>query len=182
MSERQLRRRYRDLLRSLDVQPPLDVAELCRRLGEVRGKPIELVAHAIPEPGPFGAWITSPRAEYIFYQKNTSRLHQDHIILHELGHILAGHPGTEHDDSLVAEFSSDADEAGLRAAYPDIPLDAVRLASRRSEYDSEQEHEAETVATIILDWASMLDATASRSSQGWARGMDTALGDRLGWL
>ncbi len=182
MNERQLRRQCRHLLRNLDVQPPLDVADLCQRLGDVRGKPIVLVPYEIPEPGPFGAWITTPRAEYIVFQKNTSRSHQDHIILHELGHLLAGHPGAETNDALVNEFTTNSDPDGLRARYPDIPLDAVESASRRSHYDSVQEREAETVATIILEWASVLDATASQSSQGLARGMDTALGDRLGWL
>lgn len=186
MSERELRRRYRDLLRSLDIEPPLVVAELCRRLGEARGKPIHLVAHSIPEPGPFGAWITGPRAEYIFYQRHTSPMHQNHIILHELGHLLEGHSGVDHDDVLVAEFSPDSAEQSLRAKYPDIPLDAVRQARRRGAhadaYNTAEEHDAETVATIILEWASVLDATNSRSSSGWARGMDTALGDRLGWL
>src|SRR5437764_2594450 len=100
MSERQLRRQCRRLLGKLDVRPPLDVAALCTRLGEVRGKPIRLVAHPIPVPGPFGAWISTAKADYILYQTETSKLHQDHIIVHELGHILAGHQSDDEDDAL----------------------------------------------------------------------------------
>ena len=59
VGERELRRRCRKLLNELDIRPPLDVHELCRRVGEQRGKPIRPVAHPIPVPGPFGAWITT---------------------------------------------------------------------------------------------------------------------------
>ena len=55
--ERELRRRCRTLLNELDIRPPLDVVELCRRVGESRGKPIRLVSHPIPVPGPFGVWV-----------------------------------------------------------------------------------------------------------------------------
>ena len=65
MRERDLRRRCRRLLTELDIRPPLDVSELCRRVGETRGKPIRLVPHAIPVPGPFGVWITTDAADYI---------------------------------------------------------------------------------------------------------------------
>ena len=60
---------------------------------------------------------------------------------------------------------------------------AVRRALRRTSYDTEQEREAETVATIILEWASVLDRIApSRSPEIPAQRMGAALGDRMGWL
>ncbi|MDI5977987.1 hypothetical protein [Amycolatopsis magusensis] len=181
-TERRLRRQCRQLLRRLDVRPPLDVAELCHRTGELRGKHIRLVAHPIPVPGPFGVWISTKSVDYILYQEETSRLHQDHIILHELGHILAGHQSDEEDDTLLAELYPTMTPARLRAQYADIGPDAVRRALRRASFGNEQEREAETVATIILEWASVLDIAAPRPSQGAVRGMDTALGARVGWL
>ncbi|WP_216211036.1 hypothetical protein [Amycolatopsis aidingensis] len=182
MGERKLRRQCRQLLSKLDVRPPLDVTDLCHRMGEVRGKPIELVAHPIPVPGPFGVWISTKRVEYILYQQETSQLHQDHIILHELGHILAGHQSDEEDDALLAELYPGTTPDRLREQYSAMASDAVRRALRRTSYGNTQEREAETVATIILEWASVLDVAAPRPSQGAARGMDTALGARMGWL
>ncbi|PKV95534.1 MULTISPECIES: hypothetical protein [Amycolatopsis] len=182
-SERQLRRRCRQLLTDLDIQPPLDVAELCRRVGIQRGKPIRLRAHPIPVPGPFGAWISAASADYIFYQQETSKPHQDHIILHELGHMLAGHDSGEPDNTLLAELYPDSSTESLRTEYPDLAPDAVRRALRRTSYDTVQEYEAETVATIILEWASVLDRVwtpAARSNT--AHRIETALSDRLGWL
>lgn len=183
MRERELRRRCRRLLNELDIRPPLDVTELCRRVGESRGKPIRLVPHPIPVPGPFGVWITTNVADYILYQQETSKSHQGHIVLHELGHILAGHSSDEDDDALLAELYPDVEPDALRERYPDLEPDAVRRALRRTSYDTEQEREAETVATIILEWASVLDRVApSRSAHAVAQRMGAALGDRMGWL
>lgn len=172
VKERELRRRCRTLLRALDVRPPLDVTELCDKLGEHRGRPIRLVPRPIPVPGPFGVWITTADADYILYQRETSRAHQDHIIVHELGHMLAGHASDGPNDSMLSEI------------YPDLDPEAVRRALRRTAYDSKHEHEAETVATIILEWASVLDVVAhppATSNQVQDR-VNDALADRLGWL
>ncbi|MBN6034172.1 hypothetical protein JYK18_04610 [Amycolatopsis sp. 195334CR] len=181
-TERQLRRQCRQLLRRLDIRPPLDVAELCNRAGTLRGKRIRLVAHPIPVPGPFGVWIATNNVDYILYQEETSKLHQDHIVLHELGHILAGHQSDEEDDSLLAELYPTMTPDRLREQYSDIGPEAVRRALRRASFGTRQEREAETVATIILEWASVLDVAAPRPSLGAVRGMDTALGARVGWL
>jgi hypothetical protein len=183
MNERLVRRRCRRLLNELDIRPPLDVFELCRRVGESRDKPIRLLAHSIPVPGPFGVWISTRPADYILYQKETSKSHQNHIILHELGHLLAGHESDPCDDELLAGLYPDMSPDSLRKRYPDLEPDAVRRALRRTSYDTEQEREAETTATIILEWASVLDevAVGGRSS-GAARQMGAALESRLGWL
>ncbi len=184
MRERELRRRCRRLLNELGIRPPLDVLELCRKVGEQRGRPIRLIAHRIPVPGPFGAWIATGQADYIVYQQDTSKPHQRHIILHELGHMLAGHRTTAEDDSLVAALTPDAAPPGdLRERYPDLEPESVRQALRRTSYDTDHEREAETVATIILEWASVLDRVAPKpSDEATAQRIETALGERLGWL
>ncbi|MBV6703109.1 hypothetical protein KV557_39475 [Kitasatospora aureofaciens] len=171
MKERELRRRCKRELRALGIQPPLQVDVLCRLLGERRGRPIRLVPYSLPVPGPFGVWLGTASADYILYQQETSKIHQDHIILHEVGHILADHQ------------SDDTDDDFWRQMAPDLSLDAVRRALRRTSYDQEHEREAELVATIILEWASVLDrVTPRRSSNPSVRRMQTALGDRQGWL
>ena len=179
MRERELGRRCRQMLNSLDIRPPLDVVDLCERVGRQRGKHIRLVEHSLPVPGPFGAWISTPSAEFILYQKETSGPHQNHIILHELGHILAEHASDERDDVLAGEL----DPSDVRERYPDLDPGAVRRALRRTSYDTEQEQEAELVATIILEWASVIDVVAPRTATDErTRNIDNALTDRLGWL
>jgi hypothetical protein len=159
------------------------VLELCRRVGQSRGKQIRLISHPIPVPGPFGVWIATEVADYILYQQETSKAHQGHIVLHELGHILAGHRSDEEDDALLSELYPDVEPQVLRVQYPDLEPDAVRRALRRTSYDTDQEREAETVATIILEWASVLDLVAAPAAADVAaQRMGVALGDRMGWL
>lgn len=153
------------------MRPPLDVAQMCDRLGTLRGRPIHLLAHPLPASGPFGVWLSLPAADYIVYQEQTSRPHQVHIILHELGHLIADHRSHEQGDDV------------LQVIYPDIDPDVLRGALRRTSYDDAQECDAETVATIILQWASVLDPLAPRLSPSRAgQRLQGGLGDRMGWL
>jgi hypothetical protein len=173
MSERALRKRCRKLLRELDVRPPLDVPELCRRLAQRRGRPIRLVAYPIRVPGPFGLWFMTDTADVVFYQQETTRPHQDHIILHEIGHIIADHP------------SDESDETAWDALAPQAPPEGSTRALRRTCYDSAYEREAELVATIILEWASVLNplyrAAPAHDDPGVER-IGTSLAHHHGWL
>jgi Zn-dependent peptidase ImmA (M78 family) len=144
---------------------------LCRRLGERRGRPIRLVPYALPVPGPFGLWLATAAADYIVFQSETTRMHQDHIVLHEIGHILADH------------HSRDTGLECWQAALPDLSPEAVRRALARGCHDSEQEHEAETVATIIMQWASEFDVSAPLQADTDAtRRLEAAFGQHSGWL
>lgn len=171
LRERRLKRRCRQELQALGVQPPLRVDEVCRLLGERRGRPIRLVPYPLAVPGPYGLWIASESTDYILYQQQTSATHQAHIILHEIGHILADHGCEGQDEQVWQEL------------LPDLSLHTIRQALRRTSYDDEQEREAELVATIILEWASVLDQIAPRpAGDSSLHQVQTALSDRRGWL
>lgn len=168
MSDRRLRKRCRELLRELDFRPPLDVRELCARLARQRGRPIRLMPHPIKVPGPYGLWLMTESMDVIFYQRETTRPHQDHIILHEIGHIIADHP---------------SDVAGL-PGDPLAPAEPARVL-RRTCYDSVREREAELIATIILEWASVLNPLrqAARPSGGpHVERLGSSLSHHQGWL
>ncbi|MBV9845049.1 MAG: hypothetical protein JOZ47_08270 [Kutzneria sp.] len=173
MRERELRKRCRRLLQDLDVRPPLDVEELCRRLAACRGRPIKLVPYPIEVPGPFGLWFMTDTADFIFYQQQTTRPHQHHIILHEIGHMIADHP------------SDEADTDALVAIMGHTPRGEVSRSLRRTCYDSDYEREAELIATIILEWASVLDAVPGETRTGDGPALDrlgTSLSNRRGWV
>ncbi|NYT95429.1 hypothetical protein HW126_16740 [Salinispora sp. H7-4] len=172
MRERALRKSCRALLRELDIRPPLDVRELCRRLAERRGRPIRLVPYPIQIPGPFGLWVMTDSADVIFFQKETTAPHQDHIILHEIGHIIADHP------------SDETESEGLDLLTPVKPNGTTR-ALRRTCYDSAHEREAELVATVILEWASVLNPLHRTASSHDHPGVDrigTSLDHHHGWM
>lgn len=86
-----------------------------------------------------GTWLGTATADYVFYEQDTSRLHQQHIVCHEIGHILRRHqPGKI--------LSSDVG----RAIAPAIePSDIWRVLGRDS-YGDDDEFEAELIATLIL--------------------------------
>ncbi|MFJ9179427.1 hypothetical protein [Streptomyces sp. NPDC102360] len=181
MSERDLRRRCRRLLNGLDIRPPLDVDELCRRFAQQRGRVIELVPYDIPVAGPFGLWVGDAVKDVIVYQQQTTPAHQRHIILHELGHIFAGHEICAPRELLATLRRGERHGSGAPLWLP-ADGDVLRLLGR-SVYDDEHEREAETVATIILEWASVLDHVVPRTAdQAPAQRMSVVLSDRLGWL
>ena len=170
MTERALRKHCETTLRALDIEPPLRVPVLCERLGARRGRPIRLVPYPLPVPGPSGLWLASPTADYVLHQRYTSTAHQDHIVLHEVGHIIAGHATVELDDETLSLLDPDT----LRAAIGD--------ALGRTCYDTEREREAELVATIVLTRAAVLAAITPRPERDpGARRLQVALGERTGW-
>ncbi|MFJ9691359.1 hypothetical protein [Kitasatospora sp. NPDC101183] len=169
VSERRLRRYCRQLLRRLDIQPPFQVEDLCQKLGEFRGKPIQLIPWELPMPGPFGIWMSRPSEDNIFYQKETTRLHQDHIILHEIGHILS-----EHADGSIGGRIPDLG--------PDFPRDLLSRGFRRTCYTEDYEREAELIATIIQEWAVVVGSVADRTLERSAvSALHSALNPRWGW-
>lgn len=143
------------------------MAEICARLGERRGKAIRLLGVPMEVPGPFGLWIKTSAADVILFQKvGTTRLHQEHIIAHELGHLLADHPSDEGDDAM------------WRQLLPDIPPDVIRKAlRRRTSYENEYEQEAEALATVLLEATVKALETSSPGRSRRARRAQTALGD-----
>ncbi|MFD5700377.1 hypothetical protein [Streptomyces lasiicapitis] len=170
-AERELQQRLRRQLRELDVQPPLSVESLCRALERQRRRPIVLRPHPLPVPGPLGLWVQTPRADLVLYQQHTTPMHQDHIILHEvMGHIWCNH-------------NADPDGARWNLVVPGLSPDAVRRVMTRCAYDDAQECEAERAATIITEWACVLNSVApALSDDPELRRVHAAMGDSRGWL
>jgi len=136
---RRLGRRCRRILETLDLPEPFDVHELCRRAGAARDRPILVAPLALAAAAPCGLWLDANGTDYIFYEANTSPMHQDHIILHELGHVLCHqHGGT-------------LDEATLRQIFPVLDVNLVRGALGRTRYSAAEEREAEIFAYLVLD-------------------------------
>ena len=143
-------------------------------MGDKRGRPIQLMPYPLPVPGPFGLWLATTHADIVLYQKETTRGHQEHIILHELGHIISDHAG---DESV---------EAIWRTLMPSLPPETVRRALRRSGYDEKHEREAELVATVIKEWSTLLESLErpgrDAAQTPTTRNLRSALGDHQGWL
>jgi hypothetical protein len=127
------------LVAGLDVPEPFDLESLCRQLGEQRSRPIALMPTAMAFGNLCGLWLATARSDYVFYEDDTSRLHQKHIVFHELGHLLRGHSASRTLDSDIAR--------ALTAAVE--PTDVQRVLGRDT-YSDDQEYEAELIATLML--------------------------------
>jgi hypothetical protein len=117
-------------------------------------------------PGPCGLWIAAPGGDYIFYEAETTPLHQAHIVLHELAHLLCGHQSAH---VLEPEL--------LRSLVPDLDPSVLERVLRRASYDTEQEQEAELLASMLLQQlastepASPIDADAQAALEQLGRSL-----------
>jgi hypothetical protein len=140
MGRKRLRQRCEARVRDLDIPVPFDAAELCRRLACGSGRAIRLVPLDLPPDGPCGVWVSTAATEYIVYERRTSPLHQEHIILHEVGHLLCRHEATP----LVGDSAA-------RLLFPHLDPGIVRRVLGRTHYTAVEEQEAELIASMILE-------------------------------
>ncbi|MGQ0838544.1 hypothetical protein [Actinokineospora sp.] len=132
---RALRKRLRGLLGEIGVPRPWDLAEFCDRVARHRGRPIHLVPAELPPGAPDGAWLAGPTVDVIVYDADTTILRAEHIVCHELGHILLGHRGA----GLGPELT------------PDVSPELLHRMGvlHRAGYADAQEQEAEVAASLI---------------------------------
>ncbi|MFE2106875.1 ParH-like protein [Kitasatospora sp. NPDC059463] len=123
----------------MPLPEPFGIPALTEALARRRGRPIELIPLSGPVDAPCGALVSTDRADYIGYPLDTTALHQQHIVLHEIGHLLCGHTGGTAPGASVAQ-----------ALLPRLPGELVHRVLGRSAYSERQEQEAELVASLAL--------------------------------
>ncbi|PZM94624.1 MAG: ParH-like protein [Actinobacteria bacterium] len=130
--------------RGLEVPSPFDANALCQSVARCLGHPIMLVAVPMPPCAPSGLTLFTDESNVIVYELHTSRMHQDHIIAHELGHVILGHQALALDDAEK-----------LRLLVPSLRPGLVRqVLGRSGTYSAIEEQQAEMMATLLLEEAS----------------------------
>ena len=107
----------------------------------------------MPASHPCGMYVASREADFIFYDSNTSKPHQGHIILHELGHIVCCHRGSGVIDNDTAQLF-----------FPDLDPEIVQDMLGRATYSNVQEKEAEFIATLMLEQVTRAPLETARST------------------
>lgn len=102
-----------------------------------RGRPVYLHPHAFTDGRISGLCVSNKHADHIFFETHTTALHQEHILLHELGHLAWGH----------TEVRSTAAE---RLLLPNLDATRVLGVLGRAAYSSEEEQAAELFAELVL--------------------------------
>ncbi|WP_150239996.1 ImmA/IrrE family metallo-endopeptidase [Streptomyces albofaciens] len=162
MHWRRLRRRCRRVIDGIPLPEPFSAQELCARLAVDRNRPLRLLT--LPTPTglgmPTGMWLATEEGDYVFYDGRTSPLHQEHIILHEIGHLVCDHRTAVEDQRLFRRIDIEDPHS-------------IRQALGRSRYSDRQEQEAEMIASLILEGAGRVPAPTLLSGTlgGLASGM-----------
>lgn len=143
MDFKQIRRRCEARVAALDIPAPFDTRAFCEAVAHQRGRPIRLMPATFPR-GQYGLIFRQPDAEIICYEQQTSPLHQEHIILHELCHLICGHqlPDVTEREQRPEMFSLLSDAA-------------MKHMLQRNGYSTEEEREVELLASLILERAAL---------------------------
>lgn len=149
MRLRELERQVRRILAGLEVPDPFDLRAFCASVAAARGRDLHL--HQLPQAGvdgtACGLWLATDKADHVFYAAGTGWLHQQHIILHEIGHILCEHVAPEPEPEDVTAL-----------LLPDLDPATVARVLRRSSYSAPQEQVAEMIATMLNERAGTVAA------------------------
>ena len=169
-----LRRRCERRLENIAIPKPFDLDIFCAAMATHRGRPLTLR----PMPGlsagaPCGLWISVESADYVFYDPETSQLHAEHIVLHELSHMLSGHTTglNAGPDAKGSGGRSGSASSGISRLVPDLDPRTIDTILGRVSYTTTQEREAEMLASLIRA-RSAFGATGRRSGDTLGRVAD----------
>ncbi|MFJ6943341.1 regulator component [Streptomyces wuyuanensis] len=138
MEHDRLRDACEERVRQLGLPHHFGTEDLCDAVAARRGRPIVLkpLATAGAIDAPCGIRVETDAADYLFYEAATSLLHRTHILTHEISHIVCDHPG-----------SLSLDEHAPLATGINPTL--IRRMAGRTSYTTQDEREAELMATVI---------------------------------
>lgn len=140
MATSDLRQRCLDRLAALDLPYGFNSGHLLGAISKLRGKPVEVKSIDTMElRGQTCGWRVELRdKEVIVFAAGTSKMHQYHILAHEVGHILCDHPGLNGDDVPPDVLQA----MGIEPA-------AVLRVSGRCGHSPKDEQEAEVLGTLL---------------------------------
>jgi len=138
---RRHRRNCRAALQQVPLPGRFSLEDFCQQVAEHRGRPLRLLTAPVPtqpDSRPCGAWFARDEEDLVFVEPGVSPLHREHIVLHELGHMLCGHQPAE---SMPAHLAA--------ALFPSVSPELVSRMLGRTVYDEPHEAEAEVFATMV---------------------------------
>lgn len=143
MRRNQTRRRASQALLRLDLPTPFDIDEFRRRIEADRRRPLTLRRLPTEAASAFcGIYIQTADADLVYYVAATASAHEEHIIVHELMHLVMGHGALQAPPASVGE--------DLARLLPGLDPSLVERALGRSGYRASEEHEAELLASMVM--------------------------------
>lgn len=163
LTQKKLRRRVnvRALVDGLAIPDPWDLELLYQRVAETRGRPIDMLPQDDMGEAVTGAVFRLTSRDVVFYRASLSGWHREHVLCHELGHIIAGH--------------LDGPDAYAGGADDDLNGAATIMLARQCAYGETRERDAERVAELILSRVRQNVAGADADLARAARHLGSAL-------
>ncbi|MDL4813202.1 hypothetical protein [Actinomadura opuntiae] len=124
-------------MEALDIPEPWDFEQFCVRVAAHTGRRLRVLPVTAMPKGLCGMYVSTADTDYVYATASTTPFHREHIALHEIGHLLAGHQG----GLAVADLAE--------VLLPDLHPALVRTVLGRTSYTDEQEREAEYFATLV---------------------------------
>ncbi|AVT31850.1 hypothetical protein C6361_22935 [Plantactinospora sp. BC1] len=152
MTLRQVRRRCEQLARGIRVPDPFDLDTFIGDFGADRGRPVHLIAFDLPPGAPCGLCVSTDAADYLVVTSAATGVQRVHIALHELAHLLL-----EHRLHLLDDVQ------GSRQLFRHLDPGVVRAMFARTNYSSQEEQEAETLASLLGQRAGLWRPPAPRA-------------------
>ncbi|MFI6029429.1 hypothetical protein [Amycolatopsis magusensis] len=138
--------RCEQLIETLPLQRPFVLEQFLATLAEQRGKRIELISSNLGIESPCGMLISTVEADYIYCGTTLSPLHQQHTVMHEVGHLLFDHCAGVGCGDTPTLAGGDA----LAMLMPTLSPELVRRVLGRSLHRCSHEREAELFASLVL--------------------------------
>lgn len=119
-------------LADLGLDTLTTVEDIRARASEISERDIQLVPYALSGSGVHGLLVRTDATDYVVYDSDTTTMHREHIILHELSHVMCGHTGAS---------SRELAEILCRESYmDDQEVEAEMLASMMGQRVSPDSH------------------------------------------
>lgn len=132
--------------RQLPIPTPWDLDEFLANIAQMRGRKIHRIASDLvtSSGSPCGLWLVRPNDDVIIHEASTTTYHIDQICRHEIGHMILGHDRASGDHGAPEDIAT-----SLHSIMPAIELDAIRSVLTRRDFATDQEREAELLASMI---------------------------------
>ncbi|WP_253790989.1 zinc-dependent metalloprotease [Nocardia amikacinitolerans] len=146
--------RFDALFHAVPLPSPWSLEQYLASISTYRARPITLCPVDTTGMGEAGCgtgsglWIARRDDDVIVYDRDTSGWHAQHIVLHEIGHMLL-----EHDRQDTLPTGVDIPVVG--ALLPSVSLEAIQYVLGRDAYDDVRERDAEAFADLAMVRAQM---------------------------
>ncbi|GAJ80739.1 hypothetical protein NBRGN_030_00350 [Nocardia brasiliensis NBRC 14402] len=159
--------RFGDATRTVPLPNPWDLSAYLAAVAAHRGRSITL--HTAPKAllheigcGAGGLWVARTHDDIIVYDGDATGRNADHIVLHEVGHMLLGHGEQE-------PARTDPLPPSLAVLLPAMSPRSIKHVLGRRDFGEDREREAEVFADMTMVYA-MLPRRRARSFRLFGRG------------